>query len=58
MVSSLLLPAYSRLSNHPIRPRQHVWRDRQADLLGGFKIYDELKLGRLLDGNVGGLGAL
>ena len=26
--------------NHFIRPRQHVGWDRQADLLGGFKIDD------------------
>ena len=31
-------------SNHPVRPRQHVRRNRQADLLGGFQIDDELEL--------------
>jgi hypothetical protein len=48
-------PGYSRLntlSNHPIRPRQHVRWDRQADLLGGFEIDDEVELRRLLDRNV------
>jgi hypothetical protein len=24
--------------DHPIRSRQHVWRNREADLLGGFEI--------------------
>ena len=42
-------------SNHPIRPRQHLRRNRQADLLGCFKINDKLKLSRLLDWKVGGL---
>ena len=43
--------------DHSVRSRQHIWRDRQADLLGGFEIDDELKLLRLLDGKVSGLGA-
>ena len=34
-----------------------IRRNRHADLLGGFEIDDELKLRRLLDGQVGGLGA-
>ena len=47
-----------RLSlNYSIRPRQHVRRNRQADLLGGLEIDEELELRRLLDGHVGGLGA-
>ena len=45
------------LLNDFIRPRQHVRRNRQADLLGGFEIDDELELRRLLDGKIGGLGA-
>ena len=43
--------------NHFIRSRQHVRRNRQADLLGCFQIDDELELRRLLDGKIGGLGA-
>ena len=35
--------------DHLIRSRQHVRRNRQADLLGGFQIDDELKLRRLLE---------
>ena len=38
-----------KLSDHFIRPHQHVRRNRQADLLGGFQIDDELELRRLLD---------
>jgi mRNA interferase MazF len=38
------------LSNYLIRPRRNVRRNRQADLLSGFEIYDEFKLRRLLDG--------
>ncbi len=41
-------------SYDPIRPHQHVGRDRQADLLRCFQIDDELELDRLLDGKVGG----
>jgi hypothetical protein len=55
LASQFIFPA---LSNHLIRPRQHVRRDRQADLLGGFQIDDQLELRRLLDGNVSRLGAM
>ena len=41
-----------------IRSRQHIRRNRYVDLLSGFQIDEELKLSRLLDGNVGGLGTL
>ena len=44
--------------NHLIRPRQHVRRNRQADLLGRLQIDDELKLRRLLHWRVGWLGEL
>ena len=37
------------LFNDLIRPYQHVRWNRQADLLGGFQIDDELELFRLLD---------
>ena len=43
---------------HPVRPRQHFRRNRQADLLGGFEIDDEFELRRLLHRQIGGLGAL
>jgi hypothetical protein len=46
-----------RLANHSIRSRRHIRRDRQADLLRCFKVYDELEPRRLLDGDVRGLGA-
>jgi hypothetical protein len=35
--------------DHSIRSRQHIRRNRQADLLGGFEIDDQLELLRLLD---------
>ena len=34
--------------DHFIRPRQHIRRNRQADLLRRLKIDDELELRRLL----------
>src|SRR6266542_5148248 len=37
-----------KLFNDLVRPRQHVRRDRQADLLGGFQIDYQLELCRLL----------
>src|SRR5258706_8513312 len=46
------------LSDNFIRSRQHIGRDRQADLFGGFQVDDELELGRLFDGEIGGRGAL
>src|SRR5512147_3017942 len=45
------------LSNYSVRPRQHIRRNRQADLLRSFQVDDQLELLRLLDGQVGGLGA-
>src|SRR2546426_7412032 len=44
--------------DHLVRPRQHRWRNRQAEGLGDLEVDDQLKRGRLLDGQVGGLGAL
>jgi hypothetical protein len=35
--------------NHPIRPRQNVGRNRQADLLSGLEVHDQLKLIDRLD---------
>src|SRR4029077_944473 len=45
------------LFDHLIRSRQHVRWNRQADLLGGFQIDDELELRRLLDRQIFRLGA-
>src|SRR5215468_5220614 len=55
-----LLPRAYRLCSfdHPIRSSQHVGRNRQADLLGGFQIDDKFKLRRLLNGQICGLGSL
>ena len=56
--TSVLSTRYSALSfDNPVRPRQHVRRNGQADLLGGFKINDQLELLRLLDWQVGRLCA-
>src|SRR5215813_10849928 len=53
----VLLSAQCLLSlNHFVRPRQHVRWNRQADLLGRFKVDNELELLRLLHGKVGGFG--
>ena len=46
------------LFDHLVRPHQHVRRNRQTDLLGGFEIDHELELLRLLDRKISGLGAL
>src|SRR5262245_10607386 len=46
--SQTLLPSL----DHFIRSRQHVRRDRQVDLLRGFKIDDEFKLYWLFDGKI------
>jgi len=45
------------LLDHPIRPHQHVGRNRQADLLGGFEVDSEFKFHRLLHRNVSGLSS-
>jgi len=37
------------LLDHSIRSCQHIRRNSEADLLGGFKIDDQLELLRLLD---------
>src|SRR5215472_5543060 len=44
--------------NHLVRPRQHCRRNRQAECLDGLEVDDQLYLHGLLDGEVGGLGAL
>src|ERR1041385_742260 len=38
--------------DYPVRPRQHVRRNREADLLRGFQVDHELELRRLFDGKV------
>ena len=49
MTMNLLSP----LTNHPVRPRQHIWWNRQADLFGGLQVDDEFELDRLLHGKIG-----
>ena len=49
--TSVLSTRYSALSfDNPVRSRQHIGWNRQADLLGGFQIDHQLELRRLLDG--------
>jgi hypothetical protein len=43
------------LLDHVIRPRQHVLRNRQVDLLSRFQIDDQLELRRLLHWHIGRL---
>ena len=45
------------LSDHPIRPHQHIRRNRQADFLCRFQIDDEFELLWLLNREIGGLSA-
>src|SRR5215469_10553492 len=47
-----------RSLDHFIRPRQQRRRDRQAKRLGGLEVDDQLEGRRLLDRQIGGLGAL
>jgi hypothetical protein len=54
-----LLTAHGLLSpDHSISPRQHIGWNGQSNLLGGFEIDDQLELRRLLDRQIGRLGAL
>src|SRR5258705_3000817 len=56
LMRSLLSPVcpyrnrQSQIIDHLIRSRQHVWRNRETDLLGRFEIDYKFKLCRLLDG--------
>src|SRR5437870_4324574 len=45
------------LFDHLIRPQKHRLRDFHAERLGGLHVDDQLKLGRLLHWEIGGLGA-
>src|SRR4030095_15113389 len=68
LLISEIKPAKSALDNrkykienpnsfdHFIRPRQHIRRNRQADLLGSFQIDNELELFWLLHRQIAGLG--
>jgi len=48
----------SKMSSYdPVRPRQHIWRNRQADLLRSLQVHDELEFCRLLHWKIGGLDA-
>jgi hypothetical protein len=45
--SSLLYAPCSMLFNDPVRPHEHIWWNREPDLLGGFQVDDQLDLDRL-----------
>jgi hypothetical protein len=48
---------FRRSLDHSIRSHQHIRRNRQADLLGGFEIDDELELLRLFHREFGAKGS-
>src|SRR5262245_10577068 len=48
----------ARSFNHLIRPPEHRRGDGQTEGFGGLQVDDQLKLGGLLDGEIGWLGAL
>src|SRR5262247_569297 len=56
--SCLFICVLSRLSNDFGRPRQHLRRNRQADLLGRLEVDKELKLRGLLHRQISGFSAL
>src|SRR3977135_1363720 len=54
----LIVPSPPSLLDHLIRSLQQRRRDRQAEGFGGLEVDNKLELGRLLHGEVRGLGAL
>ena len=46
------------LLNQLIRSEEERLRDREAERLGGLEVDEQMDLGRLLDRQVGGLGAI
>jgi len=49
---------FLRLLDHLIRPREHLLRNRHADLLRRLEIDHQLEFRRLLHRQFGGLGSL
>src|SRR4029453_11465574 len=47
-----------RSLDHLIRPLKERRRDPKAEGLGGLEVYDELEVGGIFDGEVGGFGSL
>src|SRR4029453_5533468 len=45
------------LLDHLVRSRQHIGRNRQADLLSRLQVDDQLELDRLLHGKIGRFSA-
>src|SRR5262245_46023815 len=67
LVVSILAPSLLSIPNrvatlplldHLVRALQEQRRDRQPERHGGLQVDDQLKLCRLLDGDVAGLGPL
>jgi len=44
-------------SNHLIRLEKDAWGNREPERFGGFEVNDQVELGGLLDGEVGGCSA-
>src|SRR6266481_3751067 len=55
--TALTKPPFSWI-NHLIRPLQERRRDREAQVLGGLEVDEQLELGGLLSRQVGWLGAI
>src|SRR5205085_4015708 len=55
--SELSDAAHRNLFNHLIGPRNHRFRDRKAERFGGLQINHKAEPARLLEWQVGGLGA-
>src|SRR5713101_3479590 len=54
----LMVASFGSLLDDLIRPQQERLRNREPDGLRRLEVDDQLELGRLLDGQVGRLGAL
>jgi hypothetical protein len=59
-ISSILASSLGFLPSldHPVRSRQNIRRNRQADLLRRFEIDDELEFDRLLEGKFSWIDAV
>ncbi len=58
MTDSQFIEANLALLDDLICPQQQRWGDREPQRLGGFEVDHQLELARVLDREVGGLGAL
>ena len=58
LTTSCLLVTPDRLLDHLVSAQQERFGDRQAERLGGLEVDDEVKLGRILHGEISDLCAL